>query len=187
MKLIAVLAIDWEAVGHWSTLAQGVFAFLTFLATVVYVYFTFHIMRWAVGQGKAAVRVAEFTVAGHENSYYHLLVMIRERLSIGRLFVQMHENESLAERIGWAFAVYKDAADELGTVTKNGGVPLAMIPALERWCTDHEFMRWLSKNLSGYGDGAAEKKLDDFLVDCGGILAWANSEFSRITAGSVRL
>src|SRR4051812_20690597 len=57
--LLAVSSIDWEAVGHWSMLAQGLFAFLTFLATLVYVGFTYHIMKWAVGQGKASVALAQ--------------------------------------------------------------------------------------------------------------------------------
>jgi hypothetical protein len=61
MGMLAVLSIDWEAVGHWSMLAQGLFAFLTFLATVVYVGFTYHIMRWAVGQGRASIQLAETT------------------------------------------------------------------------------------------------------------------------------
>jgi hypothetical protein len=63
MNVLAVSSIDWEAVGHWSTLAQGLFAFLTFVATVVYVGFTYHIMKWAVGQGKAGIELANLTIA----------------------------------------------------------------------------------------------------------------------------
>lgn len=63
--MLAVSSIDWEAVGHWSTLAQGLFAFLTFLATVVYVGFTYHIMRWAVGQGKATLTQTAIAMQEH--------------------------------------------------------------------------------------------------------------------------
>lgn len=47
---------------HWTTYIQTVAVIGSTIGTFVYVYFTYHIMKWAVGQGRAAIRAAEVTV-----------------------------------------------------------------------------------------------------------------------------
>jgi hypothetical protein len=47
---------------HWTTYVQTGMVVLSTIGTFVYVWFTYHIMKWAVGQGKATVELAEVSV-----------------------------------------------------------------------------------------------------------------------------
>jgi hypothetical protein len=47
---------------HWATYVQTVMVVLSTIGTFVYVYFTYHIMKWAVGQGKASMDVAQLAL-----------------------------------------------------------------------------------------------------------------------------
>ncbi len=47
---------------HWTTYVQTFAVIASTIGTFVYVYFTYHIMKWAVGQGQAAVEVSRLTV-----------------------------------------------------------------------------------------------------------------------------
>jgi hypothetical protein len=40
---------------HWTTYVQTFAVIASTIGTFVYVYFTYHIMKWAVGQGQAAI------------------------------------------------------------------------------------------------------------------------------------
>jgi tryptophan synthase alpha subunit len=46
---------------HWTTYVQTFAVIASTIGTFVYVYFTYHIMKWAVGQGQAARDVAKLT------------------------------------------------------------------------------------------------------------------------------
>ncbi|HXH93562.1 MAG TPA: hypothetical protein VNN25_18415 [Thermoanaerobaculia bacterium] len=47
---------------HWTTYLQTIMVVLSTIGAFVYVYFTYHIMKWAVGQGKASVELAEISI-----------------------------------------------------------------------------------------------------------------------------
>jgi len=47
---------------HWTTYVQTFAMIASTVGTFVYVWFTYHIMKWAVGQGQAAVEVSKLTV-----------------------------------------------------------------------------------------------------------------------------
>jgi len=47
---------------HWTTYVQTFAVIASMVGTFVYVYFTYHIMKWAVGQGQAAVEVSRLTI-----------------------------------------------------------------------------------------------------------------------------
>lgn len=46
---------------HWTTYAALIVSVLSMVGTFVYVAFTYHIMKWAVGQGQAARDVAKLS------------------------------------------------------------------------------------------------------------------------------
>ena len=54
--------VDWDAVTHWSVLAQGVLSFLTFVATGICVYFTYHIMKWAIDQSRSGIELTRLSI-----------------------------------------------------------------------------------------------------------------------------
>lgn len=43
---------------HWTTYVQTIMVVLSTIGTFVYVWFTYHIMKWAVGEGQAAIEQA---------------------------------------------------------------------------------------------------------------------------------
>lgn len=47
---------------HWTTYVQTFAVIASTIGTFVYVYFTYHIMKWAVGQGKATMKAATLTL-----------------------------------------------------------------------------------------------------------------------------
>lgn len=47
---------------HWTTYVQTFAVIASTVGTFVYVYFTYHIMKWAVDQGRASIEVAELTL-----------------------------------------------------------------------------------------------------------------------------
>lgn len=47
---------------HWTTYVQTFAVIASTIGTFVYVWFTYHIMTWAVGQGKASVELSEVSV-----------------------------------------------------------------------------------------------------------------------------
>jgi hypothetical protein len=50
-----------EAPVHWTTYVQTFAVIASTIGTFVYMWFTYHIMKRAIDQGRAAMRMAEFT------------------------------------------------------------------------------------------------------------------------------
>src|SRR5436309_12730553 len=44
---------------HWTTYVQTFAVIASTVGTFIYVYFTYHIMKWAVGQGAAALNLSK--------------------------------------------------------------------------------------------------------------------------------
>jgi hypothetical protein len=137
MNVLALLSIDWEAVSHWSTLAQGLFAFLTFLATVVYVGFTYHIMKWAVGQGKAAVRAAGVTVEEERRRWERWLVDLRAfsgglgiRVQNMRMEFSYQCEESLLLALNDVRRGVEELRERIQTYEKDCQAPFALVRPL---------------------------------------------------------
>jgi hypothetical protein len=57
-----------EAV-HWTTYVQTFAVIVSTIGTFLYVWFTYHIMKWAVDQGKASIEVAELTLRQEKERY----------------------------------------------------------------------------------------------------------------------
>lgn len=52
---------------HWTTYVQTFAVIASTIGTFVYVWFTYHIMKWAVGEGKSAVKLAEHQIQNHQS------------------------------------------------------------------------------------------------------------------------
>ncbi|HYK01321.1 MAG TPA: hypothetical protein VE974_06165 [Thermoanaerobaculia bacterium] len=48
---------------HWTTYVQTVAVIASTIGTFLYVYFTYHIMKWAIDQGKVSVQQTELAIA----------------------------------------------------------------------------------------------------------------------------
>jgi hypothetical protein len=122
--------VDWPAVEHVALVAQ----ILGTAGTLVYVYFTFQIMKWAVGQGKKSIELAEWHIEEAKNRraafesrvhafvverYFYVLQLLRQYRT-AKLLENAYEDDGVMKEVsrGW---------DEISEVE----MPLATREAVE--------------------------------------------------------
>jgi len=167
---------------HWTTYVQTFAVIASTIGTFVYVYFTYHIMKKAIDQGRAAMRMAEFTLASSASAYYHLLISTRQAISMGQLLVRVERDEDVKECIRYAIAVFEDGAAELRSATRYGTVPVTSVGALERWCKAYEDLPWLGSSVHNLSHDEVEKRFAHFLKECVAAVEVMTAELARITS-----
>ena len=114
---------------HWTTYVQTFAAVAATIGTFVYVWFTYHIMKWAVGQGKAGLAIARNTL---EQQRAKKFVLLRDLEAWVKELPRPAANEAISwQEAQGVLTAWGTIIGRINECLTNGDLPITFGVALE--------------------------------------------------------
>ena len=114
---------------HWTTYVQTFAIIASTIGTFVYVYFTYHIMKWAVAGSQATMDVAKMSLSRHSSQSYDILSELVRSLGFWWEFIDRYETAPIEERAKIAVATMDNIRPSFERTRGEGLLPIAVIEA----------------------------------------------------------
>jgi hypothetical protein len=125
---------------HWTTYAALIVSVLSVVGTFVYVWFTYHIMKWAVRSSAAATKMAGLAVAARDDELVRYAVELADIIHVAvRAFGAVAMSTESVDANSFLMAA-RSSFDPIRAVNERmrnalrGDIPLELLPRMRAVC-----------------------------------------------------